>query len=64
MKSAYSVAAEHILCLSEELSVKETVHVSQLLLHAASSRLKDIRTRRMIDVLAADVQKIEDEVRE
>jgi hypothetical protein len=60
----YGTAEEHVLYLTAELSVKETIHLSQLLLSKAAARIKDKRTRRMIETLAADVQKLEDEARE
>ena len=64
MKADYGTTEEHILFMVAELSVKETVHVSGLLLAKAAARIKDKRTRRMIETLAQDVQKLEAETRE
>jgi hypothetical protein len=64
MKADYGTAEEHILFMVAELSVKETVHLSNLLLAKAAARIKDKRTRRMIETLAHDVQKLEAETRE
>jgi hypothetical protein len=60
----YGTAEEHVLFLTAELSVKENVHLSQLLLAKAAARIKDKRSRRMLEVLANDIEKLEAEVRE
>jgi hypothetical protein len=64
LSSDYTTTENHILFLAEDLSVKETIHISQMLLFASAARLSENkRVRRMVETLAADVAKLEDEIR-
>ena len=64
MKKDYGTAESHVLYLTEGLSIKETIHLSFLLLVKAAQTITDKRTRRLIEILARDVQKLEEETRE
>jgi hypothetical protein len=60
----YATTEAHVLFLTDTLSVKEQIHLAAMLLDNASARLTDDkRTRRMVETLSADVQKLEGEVR-
>jgi hypothetical protein len=59
----YATTESHVLFLTDTLSVKEQIHLSAMLLNSASARMTDKRTRRMVETLSADVQKLEGEVR-
>ncbi len=59
----YATTESHVLFLTDTLFVKEQIHLSAMLLASAAARMTDKRTRRMVETLAADVQKLEGEVR-
>ncbi len=56
----YGEVERDILSMADGLSRKETVHISSLLLTSTISGL-DKRRRRMVETLAHDVAKLEDE---